>query len=1677
MKTKYSFIYAILFLSVILSSSSLYSQPKVAVTLLQPVSKQLSPENLWSLELENKTGNPLDIYLKVSLEEQTKGKIAEGTSPVFKLNPGISDINYRNFESPLSWINYEIKDIIIKKGNIPSGSYKTCVMVFSGGGDLLCTESCIIVEGKNEKENIELVSPQSDNFQLKDQVSFVWTGPPLSANSSYKIKIVELSESQSPQSAILNNPAFYEQEGIKTTFLLYPASAPKLLKGKKYAWVVSSDILSSEVLSFSSSAVQFENNDNLVCTTVWSNLSIRILPNPPTYITCGSTVNNINANQNVRIEGDYNCTANGDTYDWIVIHPNGTTLISASGQSNLLINFTPLVEGTYIAVISPKCNGSCCSPCVIKLEVANNCPCGPGDWDQFTIGQGPDPPVPIHPVCGGSVRNIMLNYPVNLTGGYNSPCNVTYDWLVSGPTGTVVNASGQNNLLIEFTPQVAGTYTAVITPHSGSTECEPCLISFIVSDNCPCNPGGWDPFTVTHGPNLPFHLGCGGSVNNIMLYDPVNLRGAYNSPCNVTYDWIVSGPSGIVVSESDWSILDFTFVPYIPGTYAAIITPHSGSTECEPCVISFIVLDDCKCGLWNQFTVTHSTPLITVNPVCGGIINNIELGSDVTLSGSYNASCDKTYDWVVSGPTGTVVSSSGQSSLSFNFNAAVTGTYTAVITPHSGSNRCDPCIITFVVLDDCLCGTWGTFNLSLDGNTSNPVCGQTINSIPLNTPVSLTGIYNTSAGCAASFDWVVNRPDGTTLTSGGRQSSLSVEFTAAIPGTYTITIIPHSGSLECTSCAFTLVVLDDCLCGTWNQFTVTHSTPLITVNPVCGGTVNNIELGSDVSLTGSYTASCAVSYDWVVSGPTGTVVNASGQSGLSFNFNAVVAGTYTAVITPHSGSNSCDPCIITFVVLDDCLCGTWNQLTVTHSTPLITVNPACGGIVNNIELGSDVTLTGSYSALCTVTYDWVVSGPAGTVVSTSGQSGLSFNFNAAVAGTYTAVITPHSGSNSCDPCIITFVVLDDCLCGTWNQLTVTHSTPLITVNPACGGIVNNIELGSDVTLTGSYSALCTVTYDWVVSGPAGTVVNAGGQSGISFNFNAAVAGTYTAVITPHSGSNQCDPCVITFVVLDDCLCGTWDQLTVTHSKPLITVNPVCGGIVNNIELGSDVTLTGSYSALCTVTYDWVVSGPGGTVVNASGQSGLSFNFNAAVAGTYTAVITPHSGSNRCDPCIITFVVLDDCLCGTWNQFTVTHSTPLITVNPVCGGIVNNIELGSDVTLAGSYTASCAVSYDWVVSGPTGTVVNAGGQSGLSFNFNAVVAGTYTAVITPHSGSNSCDPCIITFVVLDDCLCGIWNQFTVTHSSPLISANPVCGGIVNNIELGSNVNLTGSYSSLCAVTYDWVVSGPGGIISSADAQSILSINMYPSLAGLYTAVITPNSGSNHCDPCFINFEVLDTCLCGTWGEFSVLHSDTGLAHPLCGQSVNNIMLNIPVWLTGNYDIPDNCPVSYSWTVSGPGGFKLGEFQQSTLSIGFTPILSGTYTVVITPFSGNRECPPCVFELNTESTICNCDRWLIRSALVVKAFPDTRFQYNANCDSTIDIGTGDYKIIVPEYICSSTNNCNATFLWTVLKPNGTSINGSGKKFEFNFDRRGIYKITLIPNCGGTPCDSCQFYARVY
>ncbi len=61
---------------------------------------------------------------------------------------------------------------------------------------------------------------------------------------SYEIKIVEMIGEQSPEAAIVSNMDFYRANADNNLFM-YPLSAPKLEKGKDYAWQIKLNYLHS----------------------------------------------------------------------------------------------------------------------------------------------------------------------------------------------------------------------------------------------------------------------------------------------------------------------------------------------------------------------------------------------------------------------------------------------------------------------------------------------------------------------------------------------------------------------------------------------------------------------------------------------------------------------------------------------------------------------------------------------------------------------------------------------------------------------------------------------------------------------------------------------------------------------------------------------------------------------------------------------------------------------------------------------------------------------------------------------------------------------------------------------------------------------------------------------------------------------------------------------------------------------------------------------------------------------------------------------------------------------------------------------------------------------------------------------------------------------------------------
>ena len=89
--------------------------------------------------------------------------------------------------------------------------------------------------------NPSLISPANgDTIPAGQQPTFTWLPPmPIPPGQiTYKIKIVEIIDEQSPADAIKNNKPFFEKEGIRTSSLP-PGTAPSFIAGKKYGWNVS----------------------------------------------------------------------------------------------------------------------------------------------------------------------------------------------------------------------------------------------------------------------------------------------------------------------------------------------------------------------------------------------------------------------------------------------------------------------------------------------------------------------------------------------------------------------------------------------------------------------------------------------------------------------------------------------------------------------------------------------------------------------------------------------------------------------------------------------------------------------------------------------------------------------------------------------------------------------------------------------------------------------------------------------------------------------------------------------------------------------------------------------------------------------------------------------------------------------------------------------------------------------------------------------------------------------------------------------------------------------------------------------------------------------------------------------------------------------------------------------
>ena len=219
-----------------------YSQDIVTVNIQQPPLNQLRVEHLWQVTLSNTSQDILNVYLYGTLTEQKDGTVLTATTSSINLSPGLKKINVHELE-PIS-VDYpnadsKYREALIRTGNMPSGEYEICVYVKYKSNNNNCGSDCI-------QHSIEIIPAPTliyptDSEKAVTRPLFTWmqaVRPGLDIR--YKIRIVEIKDNQSPETAMKTNPAWFEESNIMTSIFPYPVSANEFADSGMYAWQIQS---------------------------------------------------------------------------------------------------------------------------------------------------------------------------------------------------------------------------------------------------------------------------------------------------------------------------------------------------------------------------------------------------------------------------------------------------------------------------------------------------------------------------------------------------------------------------------------------------------------------------------------------------------------------------------------------------------------------------------------------------------------------------------------------------------------------------------------------------------------------------------------------------------------------------------------------------------------------------------------------------------------------------------------------------------------------------------------------------------------------------------------------------------------------------------------------------------------------------------------------------------------------------------------------------------------------------------------------------------------------------------------------------------------------------------------------------------------------------------------------
>lgn len=232
--------YVILFIGV----ASHAQQGTVTIRINQPPPNQYRMSDVWKGEIVNSTPTTYRVYLHATVDEasRTTGQVLDARSRQFDLPPGRTLISGSQVEPfTVDTYNKDYYNVILQSGSMPSGDYRGCTEVIdvATGGVLATTCNDVVIERTSQPF---LIAPVHEATVREQYPVFTWmsASPPINRDGIvYRLRVVEVFGTQTPQDAARRNPAFLDVTELRRTLFMYPVSARRMTSGQTYAWYVS----------------------------------------------------------------------------------------------------------------------------------------------------------------------------------------------------------------------------------------------------------------------------------------------------------------------------------------------------------------------------------------------------------------------------------------------------------------------------------------------------------------------------------------------------------------------------------------------------------------------------------------------------------------------------------------------------------------------------------------------------------------------------------------------------------------------------------------------------------------------------------------------------------------------------------------------------------------------------------------------------------------------------------------------------------------------------------------------------------------------------------------------------------------------------------------------------------------------------------------------------------------------------------------------------------------------------------------------------------------------------------------------------------------------------------------------------------------------------------------------